>query len=194
MELQRQAETGRTFKRKVYDTLRTMSTAETKPRAVRIMQLQPAIDWSRVWDHLHNVISPDGATSARYMVIHDIIPRNARLRRIRLTNTDKRTQFGRQDTKLNRLTQYGVRQEIWEWNRPRIARLQRTDQRRLPTEWPLRPCFKLWPRRIHQATLCFLAGIGFCVVNHRRTLSVLDCTDFIRRTRWKIIRTKLGCN
>jgi len=50
MELQRQAETGRDFKRRVYDTLRTMSTLETKPRVVRIMQLQPAIDWSLVWD------------------------------------------------------------------------------------------------------------------------------------------------
>jgi hypothetical protein len=49
METQRQAETGWAFKRRVYDTLRTMSTLETKPRVVRIMQLQPAIDWSRVW-------------------------------------------------------------------------------------------------------------------------------------------------
>jgi len=35
------------------------------------------------------------------MVIHDIIPRNVRLRRIRLTDMDKCTHYGRQDTKLN---------------------------------------------------------------------------------------------
>jgi len=109
MELQRQAETGRAFKRKVYDTLRTMSTAETKPRVVRIMHHQPAIDWSRVWGNLHNVISPDGAKSAWYLVIHHIIPKKVRLRRIRLTDTDKCTQYCRHDTKLNRLTAYGVR-------------------------------------------------------------------------------------
>ena len=55
MEPQRQAETQREFKRRTYNTLRTMSTAENKPREVRIMQLQPAIDWSLVWGNLHNV-------------------------------------------------------------------------------------------------------------------------------------------
>ena len=34
----------------VFDTLRTMSTVQTKPREVRIMQLQSAIDWSLVWE------------------------------------------------------------------------------------------------------------------------------------------------
>ena len=45
MEPQRQAETERAFKPRVYDTLRTLSTAENKSREVAIMQLQPAIDW-----------------------------------------------------------------------------------------------------------------------------------------------------
>lgn len=55
------------------------------------------------------------------MVIHDIIPTNARLRWIRLTDMDNYKQCRRQDTKLNLLTQCGVRQEIREWTRPRIA-------------------------------------------------------------------------
>jgi len=41
IEPQRQAETGRAFKLRVYETLRTMCTAETKPRDVHIVQLQP---------------------------------------------------------------------------------------------------------------------------------------------------------
>ena len=41
MEPKRQAETGRAFKLRVYETLRTMCTAETKPRDVHIVQLQP---------------------------------------------------------------------------------------------------------------------------------------------------------
>jgi len=48
----------------VYDTLLTDSTAETKAREMRIVQLQPAIDWSQVWGNLHNAILPDGALSA----------------------------------------------------------------------------------------------------------------------------------
>jgi hypothetical protein len=73
MEPQRKAETRRASKRRVHDTLQIMSPE------VRIMQLQPAIDWSPVWDHLHNLKLPDGARSAWYMVIHDIIPTNVRL-------------------------------------------------------------------------------------------------------------------
>jgi hypothetical protein len=53
MEPQRLAETWRAFKRKLYDNSRTVSTAETKPGEVLIMQLQPAIDWSLVWGLHH---------------------------------------------------------------------------------------------------------------------------------------------
>jgi hypothetical protein len=177
MESQRQTKTGRTFKRRMYDTLRTMSTAETKPRVVRIMQHQPAVDWSLVWGQSRNIISPDGARSAWYMVIHDIISTNVRLHRIRLMDMDKCTQCRRQDTKLNLLTECRVKQEIWEWTRPRIARVQGTDPRHIPNEWFLRSFFKLWPRQIHQATLRLLASVGCYVVNHCRTLSVPDCID-----------------
>ena len=113
MEPERQA-----FKRSVYDTLRTASTVE-----VRVRQLQPSIDWSLVWDNLHNVILPDGARSAWYTVIHHIIPTNVRLHRIRLMDTENCTQCGRQDTVLHRLTECGVGQEIWEWTPIRIARI-----------------------------------------------------------------------
>ena len=108
-----QAETERAFKRQVYDTLRTMSTAEIKQREVRIMHLQPANDRSLLWGNLHNVRLSDGARSAWYMVIRDIIPTNVRLHGIRLMDTDNCTQCGRQYTTLHRLTECGARQEIW---------------------------------------------------------------------------------
>ena len=81
----------RAFNRRVYNTLRSMSTAENNPQEMRIMQFQPAIDWSLVWGNLHNVRLSDGNRSAWYMVIHDIIPTNAKLHRIRLMDTDKCT-------------------------------------------------------------------------------------------------------
>jgi len=120
------------------------STTENKPRDVRIMQLQPVIDWPLVWENLHNVRLSDGARSAWYMVIHDIIPTNARLHRIRLMHTNNCTQCERQDTMLHRLKGCGVGQDIWEWTRTRIARIRRTDPRRVPTEWLLRLCFQLY--------------------------------------------------
>ena len=75
MERQSQAETDGAFKRRVSDTLRTMSTAENKPREVRIIQFQPAFDWSLVWVNLQYVRLSYGARSAWCLVIHDIIPR-----------------------------------------------------------------------------------------------------------------------
>jgi len=37
-----------TFTRRVYGTLRTMYTAECTQREVRLMQLQPGIEWAGV--------------------------------------------------------------------------------------------------------------------------------------------------
>jgi hypothetical protein len=68
------------------------------------VQLQPAVDWSLVWGNLHNVILPDGARSAGYMVTHDIIPTNVRLRRIVPIDTENCLQCERQDTILHELT------------------------------------------------------------------------------------------
>jgi hypothetical protein len=42
----------RAFRRRVYDTLRMMSTAGNRPRDMGIMQLHPTTDWARVWSNL----------------------------------------------------------------------------------------------------------------------------------------------
>jgi len=98
MEPQRQAETRRTSTRRVYDTLQILSPAETKPWEVRIMQLQPAIDWSLVWGNLHNAKLVDEGRSTWYLVTHVILSTNVRLYKIRLTDTDECKQCGCQDT------------------------------------------------------------------------------------------------
>jgi len=126
-----------------------MSTVESKPWEVRITQLQPAIEWSLMWGNLQNVRLPDRTRSAWYMVIH-IIPTNVKLHRIRLRDPANCTQCGRSDTILHRLKDCGVRQEIRESTRTRISRVQRMDPRRMPKEWLLRPCFKIWPPQRHQ--------------------------------------------
>jgi hypothetical protein len=187
MKPQRQAETHRAFTRRVYHTLRTtsISTAGNRPRELRIMQLQLAIDWSVVWGNLHNLSFFADVRSAWYMVIHDIIPTNMRLHRIRLVDTENYTQCGRHNTMLHRLTECGAGKEIWEWTRSKIARTQRTDPRRIPMDWLVRPCFKTWLRQRHQAILWFLAQMVVYQVNQRSTLSVVDYIVFVRRTGWK---------
>jgi hypothetical protein len=168
MEPQRQAETHRYFTRRVYDALWSISIAGNIPREVRIMQLQllVAIDWG----NFHNVRFFAGARSAWYMVIHDIIPTNMRLHRTRLMDTENYTHCGRQDTMLYRLTESGIGKEIWERTRTQIAQIQRTDPRRISTDWLLRPCFKTWPRQRHRSILWFLTHTVVYQVNQRRAL------------------------
>jgi len=45
LEPRKPEETLRTFKRRVYGTLRSMATAAIPPREVRVMQIQPGIEW-----------------------------------------------------------------------------------------------------------------------------------------------------
>ena len=43
----------RTFRPRVYETLRTIKLATNKPREMRITLLYPTTDWDRVWSNLH---------------------------------------------------------------------------------------------------------------------------------------------
>jgi hypothetical protein len=94
----------------------------------------PAIDWFVVWGNLHNISFFDDARSEWYRVIHDLIPTNMRLHRIKLMDTENSTQCGRQDTMLHRVTEFGAGKEIWQWTRTQIAQIQTTDPRRIPTD------------------------------------------------------------
>jgi len=138
-----------------------------------------------MWENLHIIPTSEGARSAWYMVIHDLIPTNTRLHRIRLVDTQDCTLCGKQDTMIHRLTECGEGEEIWEWTRTRLAAINRTDRRHIPPGWLLGPNFRLWPRQRHLATLWILANLVFYLVNNRRTMSREDYIDFLRRARWK---------
>jgi len=108
-EQHRQAETGRAFKRKLYDTWQTMSIAETKQREVRIVQLQPATDWSLEWGPSPQRNNAWLRLINIYMAIHDIIPTNAWLNWIRLMVTYNCTYCRRQYTTVHLCT-------VWGWD------------------------------------------------------------------------------
>jgi len=163
--------------------LRTISTAETIPRVVRVMQLQPAIEWSTVWGNLHITWTSEGAKSAWYMVMHDLIATNVRLHKMLLTDTTNCNQCGRQDTTLYRLTECGEGQVSWEWTRTRKAWIHRTEPKRVPREWFLAPHFRLWSRQRQQAVLWILANMLCYLMQKRITLSLQDYINFMRRSR-----------
>ena len=94
LELRRQEETLRHFKQRVYGTLRNKATMATPPREVCITQIQPGIDWGKVWNNLHSIPTSEGARSAWYAVLHDLLPTNTRLHRIQLVETENCTLCG----------------------------------------------------------------------------------------------------
>ena len=99
-------------------------------------------------------------------------------------DTEKCTQLVRQDTILHRLSEWGVRQDIWEWARKRIALIQRMcTQGMAPSSF-----FQSMVPTKHEA----FGEYVFYMVNQRRTLSVLDYTAFMRRTLWNMYQYKQG--
>ena len=93
------------------------------------------------------------------MVTHDIIPTNVRLRRIGLIDTEKCRQCGRQDTVLLRLTgDLGMN-----------PRTDSSDTKDAPEPYTQGMTPSLLSQTvtptIYQATLWFLATMGFYVMN-----------------------------
>ena len=131
LEPRKPEETLRTFKRRVHGTLRSMATEATPPREVRVMQIQPGNEWERVWKNLHIIPTSEGARSAWYMVIYDLIHTNTRLHRIRLVDSEDCTLCVKQDTVNDILTDCGAGEQLWEWTRIRLAAIHRTDRRRI---------------------------------------------------------------
>jgi hypothetical protein len=135
--------------------------------------------------HRLDVWTPVEVHSTWFQVIHDLIPTNARLPRIRLRDTDKCPLCGRTDTLLHHLTECNDVADIWAWTRARIAMMLRTAPRHIPPEWTLRPVFHICPPQRRGAILWFLAQMVYFSIQHRKLLKGTDYADFLRRTRWK---------
>jgi len=166
-----------------------MATTATPPREVRVKQIQPGNDWGKVWNNLHSIPTSEGARSAWYAVLHDLLPTNTKLHRIKLVETENCTLCGEKDTTAHSLTECGAVEEIWEWTRIRLAAIHRTARRRIPPEWLLGPIFRFWLRR-HLATLWILANLVHYSVQNRRTMSLEKYIDYLRRSRWKKYQEK----
>jgi hypothetical protein len=180
----RQGETPRALRHRIYGTLRKISMAGNRHRDMRITQLQPTIDWTRVWKNLHATWSSDVVKAVCYTVIHDILPTNERLYTIRLNGSKLCRTCGEKDTCLHQITECGEGKAIWKWARKRIAWILRTDPSRIPQEWFLRPQFQIWPPRRHRIVLWILAHIGWFKMWERRAPSSQAagrCGKHIRR-------------
>jgi hypothetical protein len=121
-----------------------------------------------------------------YSIIHDILPTNERLHKIRLSTTEKCRICNEKDTLQHRITGCREGTRIWGWTREKIATMMRIDQRYIPEEWTVRPQFKLWPPQRHRAILWMLAQLVIFRTQQQRELTNHDLIDLMRRQKWKI--------
>ena len=178
-------ESLKTFKKRLYGVLHAMTTVECRPPDLRVTQEHPSIPWEKVWRNLHHASISERLKSTWYIVIHEIVPTNERLAAIRLADTDRCTLCGKLDSLSRRITECGEGHIIWNWTRARIAALLRMDPRQIPAEWTLRPTFHFWPPQKHAAMIWIIAHQVAYRMQTQKRLSLLDFTDFLRRTRWK---------
>jgi len=115
---------------------------------MRITNLWPQTAWLTVWKNLWKASVPGATKAAWYKVIHNFLPTNVRLCRIRMAPTDTARKCDRTDTRSHRLIDCGEGEQIWTWTKQRLAWILRTIPERISRDWLLRPHFTLWlPRR-----------------------------------------------
>jgi hypothetical protein len=117
-----------------------------KPEPVmRIVTLYPNVCWDIVWTNLHEAWISNTMKITWHQVIHDIVPTNERLARIRLCDAAHSRSCARTDTILHRLTECNAATNIWEWTRARMVVILRTSARNINPIWTIRPDFHIRP-------------------------------------------------
>jgi len=142
VEVPKQGEAPRAFRKRMYVTLRTIWLAADPPRNVRITILYPQTDWEQVWSNLHFTCAADAIKVNWFKMIHDILPTKERLHAIRLTDSALCPTRGDRDNIMHRITECGEGRAIWEWTQRRIAWILHMDPVRIPNEWTIQPQFK----------------------------------------------------
>ena len=135
--------------------------------------------------------------NTRYMwcqVLHDFIPTNARLHRMKMTRSNSCQRCTMADTLEHRLTECGVGWWIWQNTLTRIALILRTTQSLIPDEWILRPHFNICPSKRNNAILWMTPNVVIFRIQQRTTLTLHDLMHFLLRTRWKLLNHKRGRN
>ena len=179
------SESSAAYKRRIYTTMSILLTTNTELPEMRFARLWPNTDWTKIWKNVNEAPVPAAVKVAWYKAIHGKMPTNERLHKIRLVPTDLCRQCNGKDTLIRRLIDCGEGPQMWEWTCRCIATMLRTDWRRIPSDWLLRPSFKLWPPPRRRAVLWLLANFVNFRLQIRRTLTQIEFCDFLRRARWK---------
>ena len=158
----------------------------------RIDKLWKDTDWIQVWKNLGEAPVPDQMRCIWYQVIHDIIPTNVRLQQIKMTTRDICQRCAETDTLGHLLTVCDKERPMWNNTKTAIARMIRTTPDRIPTEWLLRPQFKLWRAKRNRTVLWTVASVVSFRLRNRTTLTLQDYMDFLVRSGWKLLKNIRG--
>jgi len=85
---QRRTETSKVYKKRIYDTLKALAIAITPSMPMRAEKQCPEAEWKTIWKNLALTPTTGEDKANWYKVIHDIIPTNERLHRIRIAPKD----------------------------------------------------------------------------------------------------------
>ena len=86
------------------------------------------IAWDKVWKNINNNVLSSQVRSVWFKIVHDVIPTNSRLYKIKLKTEPICEQCLQEDTILHRLTKCRKVQGFWKYVRRKIAILLRTGE------------------------------------------------------------------
>jgi len=161
-------ESENTYKTHVYDTLRVFEGKKFVSRSLRIINIFPSINWHVMLVNLSLAVASDALRSMWYVVVHDLVPTNVKMHSIHFITTDSCLTFGATYTLIHSLTEYGATVDIWIWTTADFSGMA----------LPSRNQNLAAPK--YQTTLWFLCYTVFYVVKIVRSLSALECMDFMR--------------
>lgn len=185
-------ESQKSYKRRLCNgLLSSIKDAVGQPQ-MRIHKLWPDTTWIKIWKNLGEAPVPEYMRCIWYQIIHNLIPTNVRLRRIKVTPTNICQRCAATNTLEHRLTVCDEGTLIWQYTKTALARMLRTIPARIPNEWLIRRRFNIWSTKPNRAVLWTLANVVIFGLQHRTTLNLQDYMYFLFRSRRKLLNNRRG--
>jgi hypothetical protein len=161
--------------------MHTMMRGESRNQDLRIVRQRSDIHWEAVWKNLHHAPVPERCKSEWYKVIHEILPTQDRLHKIRLSSTNKCRNCPEPDTIAHRVITCGNGREIWHWTKRKVAKILNTTPDHIPDEWPTCPHYILRSPQRNRAVSGMLAILVKSRTQSQRELTLQEYIDIWKR-------------
>jgi len=125
-------ETPKAYKKRIYMTLKTIFSAPSTLPDMRITRLWSHSDWPTIRKNITSAPITDTDRTVWDRAIHDILPTNERLHKIRMSPTDCCKECDEKNIVIHCLTECAEGQLMWDWTRHVIASMLSTIPERIP--------------------------------------------------------------